>query len=118
VKNDLTQRCYDFSLKFIGFISVLPNTGASRVISDQLLRSGTSIGANVVEAKSASSRRDFTRYYEIALKSANETKYWLGLARDGLKVNGAETDFLMSETNELAKIIASSILTLKDKRTL
>ena len=81
-----------------------------------MLRSGTSIGANVVEAKSASSRRDFTRYYEIALKSANETKYWLGLVKDGLKVNGEEIEFLTAETSELSKMIASSILTLKDKR--
>ena len=116
MKSDLTRRCYDFSLKLITFINGLSDTRVSRVLADQLLRSGTSIGANVVEAKSASSRRDFTRYYEIALKSANETKYWLGLVKDGLRVNGEEIEFLTAETSELSKMIASSILTLKDKR--
>ena len=116
VKSDLTQRCYDFSLKLITFISGLSDTRVSRVLTDQLLRSGTSIGANIVEARSASSRRDFTRYYEIALKSANETKYWLGLVKNGLNVTGEESDYLQKETNELSKVIASSILTLKDKK--
>ena len=116
MKSDLTRRSYDFSLRLITFISGLSDTRVSRVLADQLLRSGTSIGANVVEAKSASSRRDFTRYYEIALKSANETKYWLGLVKEGLQIHGEEIDFLAAETNELSRMIASSILTLKDKR--
>jgi len=53
-------------------------------VTDQLIRSATSIGANIIEGKSASSKKDFIRYYEIAFKSANETKYWLGLLRDAL----------------------------------
>ena len=60
----------------------LPEKRVFWSISDQLVRSATSIGANIIEGKSASSKRDFIRYHEIALKSANETKYWLGLMRD------------------------------------
>ena len=54
----------------------------SRIISDQLLRSATSIGANVIEAQAASSRKDSTNFFNYALKAANECKFWLGLLRD------------------------------------
>ena len=62
-----------------------------RMIADQLLRSATSIGANTVEAQAASRRKEFIKFYEIALKSANETKYW-------------------------PNILGASLLTLKGKR--
>ncbi len=84
-------------------------------VSDQLVRSAASIGANIVEGKAASSKRDFIRYYEIALKSANETKYWLGLMRDALDVNKDEVYKLMKKTTELAKILAASLITMKGK---
>jgi four helix bundle protein len=75
VKTELRERCYNYSIKIIKFIDALPEKRVNWVLSNQLLRSATSVGANVIEAKSASSKRDFIRYYEIALKSANETKY-------------------------------------------
>lgn len=78
-KSDLRIRTYRFSIKIIKFLETLPEKRVYWVISDQLLRSATSIGANIIEAKSASSRRDFIKFYEISLKSANETIYWLGL---------------------------------------
>jgi four helix bundle protein len=59
-------------------------------IFDQLLRSGTSIGANIVEGKAGSSTKDFRNFYTIALKSANETKYWLCLIRDTILINEKE----------------------------
>ncbi len=86
------------------------------IFSDQLLRSATSIGANIYEAKSASSKRDFIKYYEIALKSANETTYWLGLLIDALNINSTDVKDLLRETQELSKIIAASLLTMKNKR--
>ena len=75
-KTDLRYRSYLFSIEVIKFINTLPDKKVYWVIVDQLLRCATSIGANIVEAKSASSRKDFIKFYEIALKSANETKYW------------------------------------------
>jgi four helix bundle protein len=68
-------------------------------IIDQVVRSSTSIGANIVEAKSASSRRDFIKYYEIALKSVNETKYWLCILRDGLNIEGILIEPLLKEAD-------------------
>lgn len=95
-KTELKYRCYYFSIDIIHFLKRLPNNRIFWIITDQLLRSATSIGANIIEAKSASSKRDFIRFYEISLKSTNETKYWLGLLRDA-----TETD--KEKTNELLK---------------
>lgn len=86
-KIELKYRCYYFSISIIKFLATLPEKKVFWIIADQLLRSATSIGANIVEAKSASSKRDFIKFYEIALKSANETKYWLGLLRDATNTN-------------------------------
>ena len=86
------------------------------MISDQLLRSATSIGANTVEAKSSSSRKDFIRFYEITLKSANETKYWLGLLRDATDTDKVEVGKLLGEVGELSNMLGASVLTLKNKR--
>jgi len=116
VKTDLKERCYGFSLKTIKFIETLPDTRLYWTLTTQLLSSATSIGANIIEAKSASSKRDFTKFFEIALKSANETTYWLGLLRDALRINSAQIDDLVRESGELSRIIAASLLTLKNKR--
>ncbi|MGD0036869.1 MAG: four helix bundle protein [Bacteroidota bacterium] len=82
-------------------------------IIDQLIRSSTSIGANIIEAKSASSKKDFIRFYEYALKSANETNYWLALLRDALGVDKGIIHTYLQEVIELSKIIAACILKLK-----
>ena len=116
VKNELKVRLYHFSLDIIKVLEPLPNQRVYWVIADQLLRSDTSIGANVVEAKSASSKRDFIKFYEIALKSANETKYWLALLRDGTPTNKTQVNTLIAEAVELSNILGSSLLTLKGKR--
>ena len=74
-KTELKYRCYYFSIEIIKFIETLPNQKVFWIMSDQLLRCGTSIGANIIEAQAGSSKRDFIKFFEIALKSANETKY-------------------------------------------
>jgi len=87
-----------------------------QVIARQLLRSGTSIGANVVEAQAASYKKEFANFLNHALKSANESKFWLALLRDSGKAEREVVDRLLSETKELANILGSSILTLRGKR--
>ena len=74
-KTDLKYRCYYFSIGIIKFLDNLPNKKVYWIIGDQLLRSATSIGANIIEAKSSHSKKDFIKFFEISLKSANETKY-------------------------------------------
>jgi len=75
-----------------------------------------SVGANVVEAGNSSSRIEFKRYYEIALKSGTETKYWLCILRDGYEINDEEIKKLLKECDEVCKILAASILTIKRKK--
>ena len=85
-------------------------------LTDQLIRSTTSIGANVIEAKASSSKRDYLRFFEIALKSANETKYWLILIQETVPSYKKETKELLKEVDEISKVIGSSALTLKGKK--
>lgn len=119
-KSNLKLRAYRFSLNIISFVGSLPNQRVFWVISDQLLRAATSIGANIVEAQSASSKRDFIKFYAIALKSANETKYWLCLLRDSnLKgLEKAKIKEILNEAIEISKMLASSLLTLKGKKNI
>lgn len=117
MKPDLKTRCYYFSIAIIKFLENLPSKRVYWVISDQLLRSTTSVGANITEAKSASSKRDFLKFYEIALKSANESKYWLGLLRDAANIQNPKIPEFLAELNELSKILGASILTMKNKRS-
>ena len=114
--SDLRIRTYRFSIKMIRFLETLPEKRVYWVISDQLLRSATSIGANIIEAKSASLRRDFIKFYEISLKSANETVYWLGLLKDATKADIRLVNELLNETDEISRMLGASLLTLKKKR--
>jgi four helix bundle protein len=115
-KNEFKRRIYKFALEIIRFIDELPRDKTRDILCNQLLRSATSIGANVIEASSASSKKDFTNFFTYALKSANETKFWLGLLRDSGKANKDITNKHLKETSEIANILASSILTLKGKK--
>ena len=81
-KIEFKKRLYAFVLKLIEFIDGLPKDNVSRRLGDQLLQSGTSILGNYIEGQAASSKRDFTNYFNISLKSANESKLWLILLRD------------------------------------
>jgi len=113
---ELKYRAYRYSVRIICFIDTVPRDAATSVITTQLLRSATSVGANLVEAKGASSKRDFTNFFTYALKSANESFYWLGLLRDARDIKSKQMNGLLDETKELANIIASSILTIKGKK--
>lgn len=115
-KKGFQERVYKFTLKLIGFVDTLPKDNASRIISSQLIRSGTSIGANYIESYAASSKRDFTNFFHHALKSANESKFWLSLLRDSGKAAENGVEILLSELEQIASVLASSLLTLKGKR--
>ena len=113
--NNVKTRAYSFSLEIIKFVNELPNKRAFWSIGDQLLRSATSIGANMIEAQSSSSRREFIKFYEISLKSANEAIYWLSLLRDSYPELKLKSEKLIKENSEICKMLGSSILTLKGK---
>jgi four helix bundle protein len=103
-------------LKLIELLDRLPNDSLSRRLGDQLLRSGTSIIGNYVEGQSASGKKDFTNCFNPSVKSANESKLWLALLRDSKRLKAEETDWFLAEVDEIRKIFASSILTLKGKK--
>lgn len=115
-KNEFKKRLYKFVLKLIEFLDKLPNDNISRRIGDQLLRSGTSTISNYVEGQAASSKKDFTNFFNTSLKSANESKLWFALLRDSKRAKPEEVSWFLNELSEIAKIFASSILTLKGKR--
>ena len=114
-KNAFKERTYRFALDIIVFVEQLPKGQVSNVISEQLLRSATSVGANVVEAQGAPSKKDYAHFFSYALKSANETKFWLSLLADSGKAEKGKTDKLLQEATELSKILAASIITLKGR---
>ena len=109
----LSHRCFYFSKDVLLFIRECKYEKIHFSLFDQLVRSATSIGANIVEGKAGSSRKDWRKYYNIALKSANETKYWLYLIRETITVSANEINKLITEVNELSKIIASILLKTK-----
>ena len=115
-KNEFKKRLYNWVLRMIRFIDKLPKSSVCDVISKQLIRSGTSILANYIEANSASSKKDFINFFTHSLKSSNESKMWLTLLRDINKGDRKELEWLLNELIEIANILASSILTLKGKK--
>jgi four helix bundle protein len=115
-KKEFTKRLITFSVEILKFVQALRKDRNLWPVADQLVRSSTSIGANVVEAKASSSRKDYLKFFEIALKSANETKYWLIVIKEYNKEFLDETDKNLQEVDEISKIIGSSVLALKGKR--
>ncbi len=115
-KNEFKKRLYNWVLRLIKFIDNLSRDSICDVIGKQLLRSGTSILANYIEANSASSKRDFINFFTYSLKSANESKMWLALLRDTNKGDQNELKWLLEELIEISNVLASSILTLKGRK--
>lgn len=115
-KSDLRERCFNLSLQVINLTDQLPSKRSVWIISDQVIRSVCSIGANLTEALGSSSRLEFKRYYEIALRSANESKYWLELLKHSKLASAAQIDPLLSELQEITSMIASGVLKLKGKK--
>jgi four helix bundle protein len=115
-KIEFKKRIYDWVLRMIKLIDKLPRDSVCQVMGKQLLRSGTSVLANYIEANSASSKKDFINFFTHSLKSANESKVWICLLRDTNKGDKKELEWLLRELVEISNIIASSILTLKGKK--
>jgi four helix bundle protein len=111
----IAKKAYSFALEIIKIYKYLIADKKEYVLSKQLLRSGTSIGANINEAISAQSKRDFVHKLSIALKEARETIYWLNLLKDSSYITKEEFIRLNDYGNEILKILSSIILTTKEK---
>ncbi len=107
---DIPKRTFDFSIRIVRLCQYLEKQGTvSKTLSRQLLRSGTSIGANVEEAQAAQSKADFVSKMSIACKEARETLYWLRLLEASEMVEPERLAKLRVEANELVSIITSII---------
>ncbi|MCL4354554.1 four helix bundle protein [Patescibacteria group bacterium] len=116
-KNEFKKRIYRFVLSIISYVDELNRKDPTcRVISEQLIDSGTGIISNYSEAQVSSSKKDFTNYFHYCLKCCNETKVWIGLLRDSSKANKEKSNVLLDELNEISNIFGSSLLTLKDRK--
>ncbi len=111
-ENIIRDKSYAFALSIIDLIRKFPKQTDGFVIGKQLLRSGTSIGANVEEAIGAFSKNDFTYKMNVALKEARETHYWLRLVRDS-KLVKFELDSYIEKAEELKKILSSIVKSSK-----
>ena len=115
-KVEFKKRLYKFVLDTVAYIDALPRGMVSEVTGKQLLRSVTSILANYIEGQSASSKKDFINFFNYSLKSANESKVWFAIIQDTRRASKEKTDPLLQELEEISKILASSIITLRKKK--
>lgn len=106
----IKEKSYSFALRIIGLYKELLKQNEF-VLSKQLLRSGTSIGANVEEALAGQSRADFLSKMSIASKEARETSYWLRLIRDSETISKTKVDPLLTESESIANILTSIVKT-------
>jgi len=114
--SDLSVRTKIFALRIIKLFKALPTTVEAQVIGKQILRSGTSVGAQYREAKRARSKNEFLAKLEGALQELEETGYWLELLIDSEIVSLAKLKSLCQEQSELTAMMVSSTITAKDNR--
>jgi four helix bundle protein len=113
-ENVILTKSYDFANRTVKLYRFLCDD-KEFVLSQQLLRSGTSVGANVREAQRAASRKDFVAKLNIALKEAYETEYWLELLRDNSYITEKQFDSMFSDCRELTNILSRIIITSKQE---
>lgn len=106
-KYDLPKRLFHFSIRIIKEVRNLPDSGEYRIISYQILKSATSVGANFEEAQAAVSKPDFVNKVAISLKEARETNYWVRIIIAITEEDGDKWIGLEKESNEIIKILAS-----------
>lgn len=112
-KTDLAKRSFDFGIMAVRMCGEIPVNNTSRIITGQLMRSATSVGANIVEARASSTRKEFKKFNEIALRSANESQYWLKVLLKLELINEHFSDKIQSELSEICRMLASGIKKLK-----
>jgi four helix bundle protein len=112
-RNVLHEKSLSFAIKIVATYKLLCDSKKEYVLSKQLLRSGTAIGALAREAKQAESKKDFIHKLSIALKEANETEYWLELLHATKYISTTEFNYINNHCTELLKLLTSIIKTTK-----
>jgi len=114
-REEMKHRTKQFALRIIRLSAALPKNREADVLGRQLLKSGTSIGANYREAVRASSRRHFVSNLEICLREGDETIYWLELLTESGVVPHKRLSGLLDECNQLVAIMTATVRTAKQK---
>ena len=112
--NTVKEKSFRFSVRIVKLCRFLRETKKEHVISKQLLRCGTSIGANVAESQQAQSRADFTSKLNIALKEAVETDYWLRLLYETGYLTKTQFVSIISDCDELEKLLVTIVKSTKE----
>ena len=113
----LKTKSFDFAVRIVRLSRSLMQENHEYVLSKQILRSGTSIGANIEEADQARSRKDFIHKPAIALKEATETNYWLRLLRESGSLEAAIADSFLDDCRQIERMLTASIKTTKSATT-
>ncbi len=113
-KNIVKEKSFEFAIEIVELYKELSVEKREYVMSRQLLKSGTSIGANIREAEFAQSKLDFISKMSISLKEANETEYWLELLNKTGYLDTVKFDLIHLKSNELIKLLASIVKTSKN----
>ena len=114
-ENILVEKSYKFSLRTIKLYQYLCKERKEYHLSTQVLRSGTSIGANIEEGQGGQSKRDFIAKYQIAYKEARETRYWLKLLRDSELLPAKLANSFIEDCEELLKLLVSILKKSKEE---
>jgi four helix bundle protein len=114
-ENIIVEKSFQFSLRIVKLYAHLKKNKVEKDLALQLLRSGTSIGANIEEAIGGSSRKDFVHKLEISYKEARETKYWIRLLKESELLEIKLADSFIKDCEEILKILTSIINSTKSK---
>jgi four helix bundle protein len=112
---DIIERTFNFGVRIVNLTAQLPQTRECNVLGKQLLRSGTSIGANVEEAEAAYTKDVFSYKMNIALSEARETHYWLRLLSASNLIESSRLDSIINETNEIKRILGAIVSKTRGK---
>ncbi len=115
-ENVLIVLSKQFAVDVVNLCAEIKEHRKSNVLLNQLLRSGTSVGANIHEANYASSKADFINKFQIALKECYETDYWLGLFKDTHMISADEYTDMFSKCSKIRKLLIASITTAKSRK--
>lgn len=114
-ENVVRDKSYQFALSVVSLYRVLTEQRKEFVLSKQMVRAGTSIGANVEEATAGQSRADFLSKMSIASKEARECNYWLRLLRDSGYVSKQEVEILLEDSDALIRILTSIVKSTRER---
>ena len=112
--NPVVEKSFAFAVRIVNLYKYLCEEKKEFVLSKQLLRSGTSIGANISESQDAQCPNDFISKLSISLKEARESKYWIDLLIETKYLTSLETNSILSDLDEITKLLVSIIKTTKD----